>query len=565
MTKSEPAGWKRLRPTLTASQFRLLLCATLVLFYNAPLWRLVSSQPSSGPLTRLLFIAAFFTLLVALYQIFLTLIGHRRLLKPLAIFILLSASAVSYFMQSYGILIDKSMVQNLFETNVGEAAELLSLPLLGHLLLYGLLPSVLVLGVRIRQRSCGTELKSGVLSLSLCLVVIGLNAALLFKDYSSLFRNNRQVRNLAVPSNYLYYGSRYLFGAYDPVDVPLQVLGEDARVIEPAAERERQKLLILVVGETARAANFGLNGYARDTTPRLRQESVIHFDQAASCGTSTAESLPCMFSLNGRSDYDKGAERHRENLLDVLRHAGIGVLWRDNNSGCKGVCDRVESQPAQLFDTAEFCGDSECYDETMLTALNDYLNSSPDDKVMVLHQKGSHGPAYYLRYPRRFEQFTPVCDSNQLQACSEAAIRNAYDNSILYTDYFLSRVIGFLKQRQDRYDTAMLYMSDHGESLGEGNIYLHGMPYLLAPSEQTHIPFVVWLSRSLAQRDDINTQCLHGLRDSAVSHDNLVHSVLGLMNVRTEVYDPSLDIFRGCRRAPEDLARDDPAVGQGPA
>ncbi len=545
---TQPPVVPKLKPRLTLSsgQFRLLLSMVLALFYNAPLWQLISSQPATSPIARLVFMAAFFSFMVAVFQFFLTLAGFRHVLKPLAIFIVLSASAVSYFMNSYGILIDRSMVQNLFETDVAEASELLNPALVWHLLLSGILPALLVLFIRIRYQPLFGELRGRAAALFLCLMVIGLNGVVFYKDYSSLFRNNRQVRNLTVPSNYLYYGTRYLMGAYDTVNVPLQTLGEDAYQAADRVTDGKRKLLVLVVGETARAMNFSLNGYSRDTNPMLETLPLISFDQTRSCGTSTAESLPCMFSLNGRDAYDKGDERHRENVLDVLRHAGVEVLWRDNNSGCKGVCDRVVSQEPAVFELPEFCVDAECYDEGMLTGLDAYLRGTTGDAVIVLHQKGSHGPAYYQRYPKQFEKFTPVCQTSQLQSCNEAEIRNAYDNSILYTDYFLSRVIDFLKTQQASYDTAMLYMSDHGESLGEGNMYLHGMPYMLAPDEQTHVPFMAWLSEGMQRRSGLDNNCLSAERSEPLSHDNLSHSVLGLMSVQTGIYQSGLDIFEGC-------------------
>jgi lipid A ethanolaminephosphotransferase len=566
---------KGLQLMLSSGQFRLLLCAVLALFYNGPLWQLISAQPASSEIAAWLFMAAFFSFMVAVLQFFLTLVGFRQVLKPLAIFILLSASAVSYFMHSYGILVDRSMVQNLFETDTAEAGELLNAGLMLHLLLSGVLPALLVMSIRIRYRPVFAELRGRVAVLFLCLMVVGANGVLFYKDYSSLFRNNRQIRNLAVPSSYLYYGTRYLLGAYDPVRVPLQRLGEDAHQVADPIEDGKRKLLVLVVGETARAMNFGLNGYVRDTNPQLNALPVLSFGEIASCGTSTAESLPCMFSLNGRDGYDKVAESHRENLLDVLQHAGVTVLWRDNNSGCKGVCDRVDSQETAVFELPEFCGAQECYDEGMLSALDAYLQSTTGDAVIVLHQKGSHGPAYYLRYPQQFEKFTPVCRSTQLQSCSQSEILNAYDNSILYTDYFLSRVIGFLKSEQQGYDTAMLYMSDHGESLGEGNIYLHGMPYMFAPKEQTHVPFMAWLSDGMQLRTGLDSSCLGAKREQALSHDNLAHSVLGLMGVTTSVYQPGLDIFDDCRQPlptgsvqqtqPANIQFENSRQGQGPA
>lgn len=545
-----PLGVSRLKGlqlSLSSGQFRLLLCAALALFYNGPLWQLISAQPASSSLAGWLFMAAFFSFMVAVLQFCLTLIGFRHILKPLAIFILLSASAVSYFMHSYGILVDRSMIQNLFETDVAEAGELLNAGLVMHVLLFGILPALLVMMLRVCYRPVFAELRARAMALLLCLMVIGANGMLFYKDYSSLFRNNRQVRNLAVPSNYLYYGTRYLMGAYDAVKVPLQRLGEDAHQVSNAAAPAKRKLLVLVVGETARGMNFGLNGYGRDTNPQLTALPVLSFGQTDSCGTSTAESLPCMFSLSDRAHYDKVTESHRENLLDVLQHAGVKVLWRDNNSGCKGVCDRVDNQDTAVFELPQFCVAEECYDEGMLSALDDYLQRTRGDAVIVLHQKGSHGPAYYLRYPQQFEKFNPVCRSSQLQSCSEEEIRNAYDNSILYTDYFLSRVIGFLQRERQEYDTAMLYMSDHGESLGEGNIYLHGMPYMFAPEEQTRVPFIAWLSEGMQLRTGLDAACLGGKRTQTLSHDNLTHSVLGLMGVETSVYQRGLDIFGDCR------------------
>jgi lipid A ethanolaminephosphotransferase len=235
----------------------------------------------------------------------------------------------------------------------------------------------------------------------------------------------------------------------------------------------------------------------------------------------------------------------------------------------------VDSQETAVFELPEFCGAQECYDEGMLSALDAYLQSTTGDAVIVLHQKGSHGPAYYLRYPQQFEKFTPVCRSTQLQSCSQSEILNAYDNSILYTDYFLSRVIGFLKSEQQGYDTAMLYMSDHGESLGEGNIYLHGMPYMFAPKEQTHVPFMAWLSDGMQLRTGLDSSCLGAKREQALSHDNLAHSVLGLMGVTTSVYQPGLDIFDDCRQPlptgsvqqtqPANIQFENSRQGQGPA
>jgi lipid A ethanolaminephosphotransferase len=195
----------------------------------------------------------------------------------------------------------------------------------------------------------------------------------------------------------------------------------------------------------------------------------------------------------------------------------------------------------------EFCNDKECFDEILLQGLQEKIAAFKNDSVIVLYQKGSHDPAYYQRSPQAFKKFTPECRSNQIYDCPREQVINAYDNSILYTDYFLTQVIHFLQKNAEQYNTALLYMSDHGESLGENGIYLHGLPYKFAPDEQTHIPFILWLSPEFASGFNIDSECLKQRSTEAYSHDNLFHSVLGMLDIQTGEYDAELDIFNACR------------------
>ena len=322
-----------------------------------------------------------------------------------------------------------------------------------------------------------------------------------------------------------------------------------------SAGNHKPDLLVVVLGETARSMNFSLNGYPRDTNPELAKRPVVSFRQVESCGTSTAVSVPCMFSLMTRDNYNDDQANYQSNVLDVLQQAGISVLWRDNNSGCKGVCERVPHEDADQFNPGRDCRGEECFDEQMLTGLEQWLGQQAGSAVIVLHQKGSHGPAYYKRVPEPFNHFTPVCDSNQLQSCTQATITNAYDNSIRYTDQLLSRVIDFLQQQDSQFNTAMLYVSDHGESLGENNIYLHGMPWMIAPEEQKRVPLITWLSDDFQQSHQLPTSCLKSRRDTPLSHDYLTHSLLGLMQVSTRVYAPELDMFAPCQNPGSTLAQ----------
>lgn len=311
--------------------------------------------------------------------------------------------------------------------------------------------------------------------------------------------------------------------------------------------------MVLVIGETARSANFGLNGYARPTTPMLSQENVASFTNVLACGTSTAASLPCMFLPLGRSRFES-RDRNYETLVDVLQRAGLAVLWLDNQSGCKGVCDRVPSVDVSNLKIPSLCQAGECRDEIFLNGLDERLAALPAERrargvVFVMHQMGSHGPAYYVRSPSAYKRYLPECTTNNLQNCSQAEVVNAYDNSIVYTDKVLASTIDWLKKHQTQYDTAMVYVSDHGESLDENNLYLHGMPYSIAPDEQKRIPWITWLSPGFEQRSSVTTSCLLKRGKEKLSHDFLFHSMLGLLNVQTSVYQPRLDAYAPCAKA----------------
>jgi lipid A ethanolaminephosphotransferase len=160
---------------------------------------------------------------------------------------------------------------------------------------------------------------------------------------------------------------------------------------------------------------------------------------------------------------------------------------------------------------------------------------------------GSHGPAYYKRSPPQHKPFLPECTTNVLRQCEGESLGNAYDNSIAYTDRVLAALIAWLQTEPKQFDSAMLYVSDHGESLGENNLYLHGLPYALAPREQTHVPWITWLSAGSRESQNLNWQCLRDRRAEPLSHDNLFHTVLGSLRIQASEYLPGLDAFASCR------------------
>jgi len=539
---NRPRGW-----TLLASRNRLILATALWLlaFANWPFWRTVWQGVGGLREGNGLFLLSLPLFVLCWLFLLLSLFAWGRLTKPVLIVALLVSAAASYFMNSYGIVIDYSMLTNLMQTDTAEASELLSGKLVLWLLGFGVLPAVLLSRVRLAPRSWRRELGAKALGILVAVAGLGAVAFSQYQPYASLVRNHHELRLMLTPSNVVAAVQSYTRRQLAEPQT-LQVVGADAHRRVPVSPTRRPRLTILVVGETARAANFALDGYGRDTNPELSRRKVLNFTQASSCGTATAVSLPCMFLDVGQQGYKDGLAKHREGLLDVLQRAGVAVLWRDNNSGCKGTCDRVPHEDVDHLKVADLCNSEECHDGILLHGLQAYLDAQQDDTVVVLHMKGSHGPAYYKRYPAEFEHFTPVCDSNQLDRCDRQSIVNAYDNSLRYTDHVLAQTIDLLAQNEARFDTAMLYLSDHGESLGENGIYLHGLPYAMAPNEQTHIPMLLWLSDGMRRSAAVDDACLQAARQQPVSQDNLFHSVLGLMNVETSAYHAEADLLSAC-------------------
>ena len=534
---------KSLRPEWVT----LLASAYLLLGFNSVLWAHVSTV-LQGDAHALVLRVAFGVLLFCAFNFVLTLLAFRRTLKPVLVGLFVISAGVAYFMNQYGVLIDIGMLRNTVETNITEVRDLLSFKLLAYILLLGVVPAYILIKTPINFRSLPRELLRkfwvGLASLLLLMAVAMLN----YQGLASLFRNHHELRLMVVPSNYIGASVNYVREKVGGATQSFRTIGEDATLAPAWAEHKRKSLTVLVVGESARAENFGLLGYSRDTTPQLaKEQGVVAFSNVTSCGTETAVSVPCMFSGMTRKNYDATVAKNQEGLLDMLQRAGLVVDWRDNQSGCKGTCDRVHFEDVSNLKEPGLCADSECHDEILLKDLAARIDDLKQDTVLVLHQMGSHGPDYFKRYPKAFERFTPVCQSNALNQCDRQSIVNGYDNTLVYTDHVLASLIDTLRSKQDKVDTAMIYLSDHGESLGEYNLFLHGTPYMVAPEQQKHVPMLAWFSDSYRKSFDVDVDCLQQSRDRSLSQDNLFHSMLGLLQVKTALYNPDLDLFATCR------------------
>lgn len=492
----------------------ILVALFIMLTGNLSLFkRLLEIYPLSlENLPFLLSLTMFFTLATMLFFL---LISYGRATRWILAFFLVASSQAAYYMDQYSVVIDTVMIDNIVQTNLQEAAGLLNMNLVIRTCLLGLIPAWLVLRYMPAIQSFKAELKSRSLLLFVLVIALFAVVAPFTAGYASFIREHKMTRMFANPIYFTYSGILYVAHKFKSTEVA--TLKRTATDTVEIGNKFKNELIILVVGETARADRFSLNGYTKETNPELRKQDVVSMTNVSSCGTSTGESVPCMFSVMKRKHFDREEALHIENALDVLYENGVQILWRDNNSDSKGVAVRMQYEDFRSPTLNPAC-DEECRDIGMLSGLDKFIASKGSkDILIVLHQMGNHGPEYYRRYPKEFERFTPTCKSSDLKNCTQEEIDNAYDNAILYTDFFLSKVIDFLKKYDGQYETAMLYVSDHGESLGEHGIYLHAAPYILAPKEQTHIPAIVWLG----QRFDYKTDQLKPYRDYPLSHDDL--------------------------------------------
>ena len=525
---------------LSPMAYALLLAVLTTLLFQTPFFAQVQQKiPGQYGLQALLLLVLL--LLNSFIYVLLSLPGLPRLQRSLLSGFFLIAAVSHYFISHFGIVIDREMLQNVLETDIAEASGLLNPDLIfttaGWLLLLGWLNLKIAFPPATWRRVASQWL----LTLVLVCSGIGAVAATQYAELASFFRNYRDVKYFALPisplSASISLTKQQIATHFPPT---FQVLGTDVRNLAPTAA---PRTLVLVLGETARADHFQLNGYARSTNPRLSQLPVVSFRNVSSCGTATAHSVPCMFSGMGREHYDEATAKNSSNVLDILQSSGVDVSWYDNNSGCKGVCDRLQHH--MLFEQAE-CQPDGCTDAVLLAALaRELAQPARKDRVIVLHQLGSHGPEYSRRSTSAQKVFMPECTNKELNHCPAQQIINAYDNSLLATDALLANVI---QQLTKSAETAMLYISDHGESLGENGVYLHGLPYWMAPKAQTGVPLIWWMSDSFARGQRLTLDCLQQQQHQPLSHDNLFHSLPALFSRQSTVFHAELDLFASCRK-----------------
>lgn len=519
-----------------------LSAAFLLFLTNGVFW----SKATAFFATNHPFLIGFTVSLYLLFFAVLLTLSAPYMLRPVYSLIFLIAAGAGYFTDTFGVMIDRDMIRNVAQTDVAESSQLMTSSYVIHMLLYGVLPCLLIWLIPIKRLRPLREVgRNTALILGSVVVAFGfiLTHLVVFMPF---WQREREVTMsylnpvMAISSTVDYGLREYIRGPY--VAAPY---GTDAKLGPAIADAAHPTILVLVVGETARAQNFSLMGYKRDTNPELEAMDIVAFKHATSCGTSTAVSMPCMFSHLGHDGYSKNKAYSSENLVDVLKHAGLKVEWWENNTGPKGIADRIPTDMIAHNGPADLCEGGECLDEILARKLERVLPGIKDNTVLVLHTMGSHGPSYFKRYPNQYRKFRPDCRTPELTTCTPQELVNAYDNTVVYTDHMLARFIDILKSRTDA-STALLYMSDHGESLGEDGLYLHGAPYDIAPDYQKKIPAIAWVSDGYAAQFKLDMGCAKAKGDAPVSHDNMFDTVLGLMDVKTSVYKAPLDLFSSC-------------------
>ena len=457
---------RTLRRTLKKPEALVFLFSLWVaLTCNLGYWTIVASSNATENLPDLTFLANFALLTLGSISLVMLLLAVGVFTRIALMLALIVSAAAGYFTHSFGTLIDTNMLINIFETDPAEASDLLTLPFVATVVAFGLLPAIAIWKYPLARRRLPVAIRDRSVALLLAVCLIAGPLYVSQKEVMSFGRNHREVRHAITPINAISAGYVLVRDALETSPIYREV-GLDAVHVDAGTDGDLPRVHVLIIGETARAQNFSLDGYSRNTNPELQATANLLYTRASSCGTATATSLPCMLTEGGRDGFDRIARQKQDNLLDIAARAGYAVHWIDNGNGCKALCDRVGSRDLHLADVDFLCSETACFDGILVHELKSLLANVSGDTLIVMHPLGSHGPAYFRRYPEEYRRFVPDCRSQNFGDCSTQEIVNAYDNTILYTDHVIATAIDALAAESDRINPSLMYMSDHGESLG---------------------------------------------------------------------------------------------------
>lgn len=503
----------------------IFLSLSTTVFFNITFFKKIYIYALNEENYLILFSSPFilFLIFISIFNL-LFLFINKCAFKLITILIIIISILSSYFIDTFGTIVDKNMFYNIIQTDKNEAFDYITFKLMLYIFISLLISYFFIFKYKTNFNTFFKEFFNKLIVFLLSFIILTCFYMILSKSYSSFFRNHHELRMYINPYYPVSSFFKFLYEKNKPVPV-FKEIGNDAKRVS----NDKKKLIVFILGETARSNNFSLNNYNRNTNPLLnKRDDIVSFKNFYSCGTATAVSVPCIFSKFGKENWNED-KKYFENVIDVLNKTGINVIWIDNNSGGAKDVNKRNKNNINI--------ENEKYDEVLLENLNKKIDTNYEDTFIVLHQEGSHGPTYFKRYPDKYKHFTPTCDTQDLEKCTQEQIINTYNNTIVYTDYIINETIEIIKTYENKYETTVIYVSDHGESLGENGIYLHGLPYLVAPENQKHIPAIFYTSN----KNKLNNIKLK--TNDNLSHDNLFHTILGLFNVETKEYIKNLDIF----------------------
>ena len=506
-----------MKRSISLFAFSCIVSLGTLLLYNIPFFSYVAENSNANVGGRIFLLSSLVVIMLVLnfmmtYLVMYILRMVGRIV--LAILSLINATAV-YFIYTYSVMIDLTTIENVFNTRYSEASGFFSWTLWLALFVFGVLPALFCL---LQPVVIGKAKQLGVYcasSLGIIILVVLLN----FNQTLWISEHDTELGGLLQPWSYVANTIRMISSEHDKQMEEIKL--PDGKITD-----QQKTVVVLVIGESARKANFQLYGYKRNTNPLLSKQERLKVFEATSCATYTTAGTKAILEPQNSDDL-------YELLPNYAFRMGVDVSWRTSNWGEPPIhIDEyiVNEKLGEIYPD-----ENQYYDGILLKGLRERIQSSPKNKILiVLHTSTSHGPNYADKYPKEFEVYKPVAKNVEEGEKNIDWLVNAYDNTIRYTDHLLSSLINMLSELDDR-NSAMIFISDHGESLGENKVFMHGLPMRLAPKVQYEIPFLVWTS------SDFRTY--KSELPSVLEQHYIFHSVLNLLSIESPAYNKDFDIF----------------------
>ena len=504
--------------SLSLFTFSCIVSIGTLLLYNIPFFQFVINNSNESTVGVVWLIVSLVVIMLAVnfMMTYLAMFCMRMVGRiVLAILSLINATAV-YFIQTYNVIISATTIENVFNTRYSEASGFFSWSLWLFILVFGLLPALFCL---LQPVVIGKVKKLGIYcgcSLAVILVVglLNINQTLFISQHDT------ELGGLLQPWSYIANTYRVISFSQDEQAEEIKL--PDGRITD-----DEKAVVVLVIGESARKANFQLYGYQRDTNPLLSKRQDLKIYQANSCATYTTAGTKALLE-------PKDCDELYELLPNYAFRTGVDVSWRTSNWGEPPIHIKEYLTDKELAE--QYPDVDSDYEGILFAGLRQRIESSPKNKVLIiLHTSTSHGPQYANKYPKAFEVYKPVAKNVEEGEKHVDMLVNAYDNTIRYTDFLLDSLINTLCSMTD-WKSAMIFISDHGESLGENKMFMHGLPMKLAPKEQYEIPFLVWTSE--------NFRAYKSNLPAVLEQHYIFHSVLNLLSIQSPAYNEDYDIFQ---------------------